>query len=228
MRGGCKQPQAARRGVGADAKAEARRAPAATASPHGGQARRAQARLSTYSLREKTFMSLRVTFTSICRRRLRRIRIARVVAEHVVVAARRVDLLQRLVEVVHVDDGEAAGLLGQHPQAVLRLAHVVAPLGRIHLLVDVGAGHQPARVDGVDRGVRAVGRARDLAELERQVGIAERFRLLLLVAPSDRCCAARRAVAVVRLFAITFDWFCRNGELGSRRPRRESWNGLKS
>ena len=30
------------------------------------------------------------------------------------------------------------------------------------------------------------------------------------------------------LFAMTFDWFCMNGELGSRRPRRESWNGLKS
>ena len=42
------------------------------------------------------------------------------------------------------------------------------------------AGHQPARVDGVDRRVRAVGRTRDLAELERQFRVAERFALLLL------------------------------------------------
>ena len=40
------------------------------------------------------------------------------------------DSLRVLVEVVLVDDGDAAGLLGEHAQAVLRLAHVCVPLLR--------------------------------------------------------------------------------------------------
>ena len=50
-----------------------------------------------------------------------RVRVRRVVAEHVVVARLGVDPLQRLVEVVLVHHRDAAGLLGDHAQAVLRL-----------------------------------------------------------------------------------------------------------
>ena len=68
--------------------------------------------LSTYSLRNHVDAPLRVTFTSTWRRRFDGVRILRVVAEHVVVARLGVDPLQRLVEIVLVDDGDAAGLLG--------------------------------------------------------------------------------------------------------------------
>ena len=100
--------------------------------------------LSTYSLRENTLGVLARHLDFDLPAALGRIRVARVVAEHVVVAARRVDPLQRLVEVVHVDDREAAGLFGQHAHAVLRLPHVGVPLLRVDLLVDVGC-RQPAR-----------------------------------------------------------------------------------
>ncbi len=61
------------------------------------------------------------------------------------------------------------------------------------------AGHQAARVDRVDRRVRAIGRARDFAELVRQVGVAERLRLLLLLDHRIVAAVVRRAVAVVRV-----------------------------
>ena len=129
---------------------------------------------SEYDVRLITRMSGRFTLTSIFRVRFSGSGIRRGVAQHVVVARLVVDPLQRLVEVVLVDDGDAAGLVGQHAQAVLRLAHVLAELHRIELLVEIGAGDQPARIDRVDRRVRAVGGPRQLAELARQVGVGER------------------------------------------------------
>ena len=48
-----------------------------------------------------------------------------------------VDAVQRLVEVILIDDGDSAGIFGEHPQAVLCLPHVFAPLDGIDLLVDV-------------------------------------------------------------------------------------------
>src|SRR2546423_11383615 len=54
----------------------------------------------------------------------RRIGILRVVTQNVVVARLRVDPLQRLAEVVLIDDCEAAGLFSNHPQTVLRLPDV--------------------------------------------------------------------------------------------------------
>src|SRR4029453_9128872 len=95
-------------------------------------------------------------------RPLHYVRVARVVAKHVVIAAFGIDPLQGLVEVVLIDRGESAGLLRDHPQAVLRFAEVIVPLGRIDLFVDVGPGHEPARVNRVKRRVGAVGGARQL------------------------------------------------------------------
>src|SRR5207249_4790277 len=62
---------------------------------------------------------------------LHRIRITGVVTQNIVVARLRVDPLQRLVEVVLIDDGDPAGLLGDDAQAVLRFADVILPFDRI-------------------------------------------------------------------------------------------------
>ena len=118
-----------------------------------------------------------------------------------------------------------------HAQAVLRLADELGPLLRIDLLVDVAQRpDQAARIDRVDRDVRAIRLPRQLAELAREVGVGELLALLLPACPGRigrvgsavlRCCACgcilRRASS-----------FCANGELGSIRPSRASWNGLKS
>src|SRR5262249_41946017 len=68
---------------------------------------------------------------------LGRIRILRVVAQHVIVARLRVDALQRLAEVVLVDDRETACFLRDDAETVLRLPDVFGPLLRIDLFVDV-------------------------------------------------------------------------------------------
>ena len=92
------------------------------------------------------------TFTSIWRRRFVAIGILRVVPEHVVVARLGVDPLQRLVEVVLVDDGDAAGLLGDAragcPATCARTRSTAAdrPARRCRPSAD-----QAARVDRVDR-----------------------------------------------------------------------------
>ncbi len=55
-------------------------------------------------------------------------------------------------------------------------------LVRIELLVEIRASHQPARVDGVDRGVGAIGRPGQLAQLARQVRIGEHMAPVELIA----------------------------------------------
>ena len=50
---------------------------------------------------------------------------------------------------------------------------MVLEFGRIHLHVQIGTGHQPARVDRVERGIGAVGAARKVGQFPRQVGIGE-------------------------------------------------------
>src|SRR6185437_10045785 len=132
---------------------------------------------------------------------LGRIRIAGVVTQNVVVARFGVDPLQRLIEVVRIDDGDAAGLLGQHPQAVLRFTNVILPLHLIDLLVEIGAADETARIDRVQRGVRTVGFARELGKLRRQIGERELLRLTVGV-ERVHVAGAAAAVAAVGITAV--------------------------
>ena len=142
----------------------------------------AGAGFSEYDVRLITRMSGRCHLDLDLARPLQRIRVRRGVAEHVVVAGLVVDPLERLVEVVLIDDRDAAGFVGQHAQAVLRLAHVLAVFDRVELFVEIRTGDQAARVDRVDRRVGAVRGARQLAELAREVGVGERLAAIELIA----------------------------------------------
>ncbi len=95
---------------------------------------------------------------------LRRLR--RVVADQVVRARVRNNLLHRARQIVAIDDGPAVGLIGEHPQRVLRLAQRVVAPRHPDVLVDVELpGRQATRVDGVERGVVAVGGVEDFLHL---------------------------------------------------------------
>src|SRR5262249_61964946 len=105
---------------------------------------------------------------------LQRIRITGVVTQNVVVARLGVDPFERLVEVVLVHDRVAAGELGDRPQAVLRFAYVILPVGRVERgLIEVGTADETARIDRVHRHVRAIRFARELRELAGQIGRGE-------------------------------------------------------
>ena len=127
---------------------------------------------SAYALRDQTLTPCRVRLDLELAPALRGVGVRRVVPEHVVVAGLGVDPLERLVEVVRVDAAKPPVRSASVAQAVLLLPHVFVPLGRVDLLVEIGAGDEAPRVDRVDRRVGAVGGLRQLRELANQVGIA--------------------------------------------------------
>src|SRR6478672_5873102 len=122
------------------------------------------------------------------------IRIAGVVTQNIVIAGFRIDPLQRLVEIVRVDDRDTAGLLRQHAQAVLRFANVILPLDLIDVFVQIRTADETARINRVERGVGAVRFPRELGELRREIGERELVRLLVR---RERVGVARSAVVTI-------------------------------
>ena len=101
-------------------------------------------------------------------------RLRRVVAEQVVEARVAHDLREARRQVVAIDDRAAVGLLRQRPQRVLRHLQRARVLVRPDRLIDAELeGRQPAGIDRIDRGVVAVGRGEDVAQLGVQIRLAE-------------------------------------------------------
>ena len=105
----------------------------------------------------------RFTRISMARRFFVRIRIAGVVTQNVVVARLRIDPLQRLVEVVRVDDRDSrrsAPPARAGCSAFRECGSATRPDRRF--LVEIRPADEAARIDRVDRGVGAVGFPRQL------------------------------------------------------------------
>ena len=85
-----------------------------------------------------------------------RARVRRVVRQHVVRAVVLDDALEGGREVVAVDDGKTAGLLGQRAQAVLRQPQLVLQRA-LPMPSDVSSGNEPSSIDSSPRSVRPRG-----------------------------------------------------------------------
>ena len=72
-----------------------------------------------------------------------------------------------------IDYGKAAREVGDRAKAVNGLRDVGFPLDGIDVLADITAGDEAARIDRIERGVGAIGRARHVRHVSDELGIGE-------------------------------------------------------
>ena len=100
--------------------------------------------------------------------------VGRVITEQIVRAGVGEDLLHRARHVAGIEHGITVGLVGHHPQIIVALPQPGRVHRRRHAPVDRRVEHdQPARVDGIEADVGAVGALQQLAEVHVVIDIGQ-------------------------------------------------------